>query len=100
MHRLDVTRSFDPLPKSTTLSIGSPGTLGSVLFTETLAFGDDILAEHESLGWLAEPLRVEPGERVALSLDDNWREANTLCARATRAKSPLGREAVSGAANS
>lgn len=78
VHRLDVTRSFDPLPKSTTLSIGSPGTLGSVLFTQTLAFGDDVLAEHESLGWLAEPLRVEPGERVALSLDDRWREANTL----------------------
>jgi hypothetical protein len=23
-------------------------------------------------------MRVEPGERVALSLDDTWRETNTL----------------------
>jgi MFS family permease len=89
VHRLDVTRSFDPLPKSTTLSIGSPGTLGSVLFTQTLAFGDDVVAEHESLGWLAEPLRVEPGERWR-SLDERWREANTLAlpARRIRAEPP------------
>ena len=78
VHRLDVTRNLESFPKSFTLSIGSPGTLGSVLFTETLAFGDDVISEHESLGWLAEPVRVEPGERVALSLDDTWRELNTL----------------------
>jgi len=76
--RLDVTRNAESLPKSFTVAIGSPGTLGSVLFTQTLAFGDDVIAEHESLSWLAEPLRVEPGERVALALDDNWREGNTL----------------------
>lgn len=78
VHRIDVTRNADAFPKSFALAIGSPGTLGSVLFTQTLAFGDDVIAEHESLAWLAEPLRVEPGERVALSLDDGWRELNTL----------------------
>src|SRR5262245_18838330 len=78
VHRLDVTRRVDPLPKALTLAIGSPGTLSSVLFSETLLFGDDVLSEHESLGWLAEPVRVEPGERISLSLDETWREANTL----------------------
>jgi SAM-dependent methyltransferase len=78
LHRLDVGRHFERLPKSVTLQIASPGTLSAVLFTQTLSVGDDVVGEAESLGWLAEPLRVEPGERVALSLDDAWRERNTL----------------------
>jgi SAM-dependent methyltransferase len=77
-HRLELGRVFEPLPKSLTLQIASPGTLTSVLFTQVLSFGDDVVGESESLGWLAEPMRVEPGERVALSLDDTWRETNTL----------------------
>ncbi|HTO05455.1 MAG TPA: methyltransferase domain-containing protein [Myxococcota bacterium] len=78
VHRLDVSRSFDPLPKTFTLHLGSPGTLTAVLFSQSLAFGDDVFAEQESLGWVAEPVRVEPGERVALALDDAWRSTGAL----------------------
>ncbi|MFI5316493.1 MAG: methyltransferase domain-containing protein [Myxococcota bacterium] len=78
LQRLEIGRSLEPLPKSVTLQIASPGTLTAILFSQSLAFGDDVLGEHESLGWLAAPLRVEPGERVALSLDDSWRETNAL----------------------
>jgi SAM-dependent methyltransferase len=77
-YRLDAGRGVEPLPKSLTLPIASPGTLTGVLFTLSLAFGDDVFAERESLGWMAEPLRVEPGERVSLSLDARWRETNAL----------------------
>ena len=77
-HRVEIGRVFEPLPKSVTLQIASPGTLTAVMFTEVLSFGDDVVGESESLAWLAEPMRVEPGERVALSLDDTWREVNTL----------------------
>ena len=77
-HRLEIGRSFEPLPKSVTLQIASPGTLTAVLFTQTLSFGDDVVAENESLGWLAAPVAVEPGERVAVSLDETWRETNAL----------------------
>ncbi len=77
-HKVELGRSFDALPKSVTLHIASPGTLNGVLFTQTLSFGDDVVAENESLGWLAAPVQVEPGERVALSLDDRWRETNAL----------------------
>ena len=78
VHAFETARTGDPLPKSLTLQIASPGTLTAVLFSQSLAFGDDVLCEHESLGWLAEPLRVEPGERVSLSLDAQWRERNAL----------------------
>jgi len=78
LHRLEVGRVFEPLPKSLTLQIGSPGTLTSVLFSQSLSFGDDVISEQESIGWLAEPVAVEPGERVALSLDEKWRETNAL----------------------
>jgi SAM-dependent methyltransferase len=78
VQRLDVARAFDPLPKTFTLHIGSPGTLTAVLFSQSLAFGDDVFSEQESLGWVAEPLRVETGERVALSLDDTWRASAAL----------------------
>jgi SAM-dependent methyltransferase len=78
VHRLEVSRAFDPLPKTFTLHIGSPGTLTAVLFSQSLSFGDDVFAEHESLGWVAEPVRVEPGERVALALDDAWRSSAAL----------------------
>ena len=77
-YRLDAGRSLEPLPKSLTLQVASPGTLTGVLFTLSLAFGDDVFSERESLGWIAEPLRVEPGERVSLSLDARWRETNAL----------------------
>jgi len=77
-YRLDAGRSLEPLPKSLTLQVASPGTLTGVLFTLSLAFGDDVFSELESLGWIAEPLRVEPGERVSLSLDARWRETNAL----------------------
>jgi len=78
LHRLELGRVFDALPKSVTLPIASPGNLTAVLFTQVVSFGEDVVGECESLGWLAEPMRVEPGERVALSLDDGWRETNTL----------------------
>jgi len=77
-HKLELGRVFEPLPKSVTLQIASPGTLTAVMFTQVLSFGDDVVGESESLAWLAEPVRVEPGERVALSLDETWRETNTL----------------------
>jgi len=77
-HKLELGRVFEPLPKSVTLQIASPGTLTAVMFTQVLSFGDDVVGESESLGWLAEPVRVEAGERVALSLDETWRETNTL----------------------
>jgi SAM-dependent methyltransferase len=77
-HRAEIGRAYEPMPKSVTLHIASPGTLTSVLFTQVVSFGDDVVAENESLGWLAEPIRVEAGERVAVSLDDQWRETNTL----------------------
>jgi len=77
-YRLDAGRSLEPLPKSLTLQVASPGTLTGVLFTLSLAFGDDVFSERESLGWIAEPLRVEPGERVSLSLDARWRETYAL----------------------
>jgi SAM-dependent methyltransferase len=78
VQRLDVGREFEPLPKTLTLQIASPGTLTAVLFTQSLSFGDDVFSEHESLGWVAEPLHVEPGERVALALDDGWRGTAAL----------------------
>lgn len=78
VHRLEIARHFEPLPKSVTLHVASPGTLSGVLFTQVVSFGDDVVAESESLGWLAEPVKVEPGERVALSLDEAWRETNAL----------------------
>src|SRR5262249_28724109 len=51
-HRLESGRGFEPLPKSLRVQIGSPGTLTGVLFRQSLAFGDDVFAEHESLGWV------------------------------------------------
>ena len=78
LHKLDLSRNFEPLPKSVTLQIASPGTFTTVLFTQSMMFGDDVWSEQESVSWLAEPVRVEPGERVALSLDDTWRETNAL----------------------
>jgi SAM-dependent methyltransferase len=78
LYRLDVGAAFEPLPKAVTLQIASPGTLTAVLFTQSVSFGDDVVSEQESLGWLAEPVAVEPGERIALSLDDRWRQTNAL----------------------
>ncbi|HTO68234.1 MAG TPA: methyltransferase domain-containing protein [Myxococcota bacterium] len=78
LHRLEAGRGFEPLPKSARVQIASPGTLTGVLFTQSLSFGDDVFAEHESLAWVAEPLRVEPGERVSFALDARWRETNAL----------------------
>ena len=78
IHRLEPARGYEPLPKSVALQIASPGTLTGVLFTQSLAFGEDVLAERESLGWVAEPVWVEPGERVSLALDAKWRETNSL----------------------
>jgi SAM-dependent methyltransferase len=78
LYRLEIGRVYEPLPKSVTLQIASPGTLTAVLFSQSLSFGDDVISEAESIGWLAEPLAVQPGERVALSLDERWRETNSL----------------------
>jgi SAM-dependent methyltransferase len=78
LYRLEPARGYEPLPKSVALQIASPGTLTGVLFTQSLAFGEDVIAERESLGWAAEPVWVEPGERVSLALDAKWRETNSL----------------------
>jgi SAM-dependent methyltransferase len=77
-YKFELARAFEPLPKSVTLPIASPGTLTAVLFSQSLGFGDDVWSDQESLGWVAEPMNVEPGERVALSLDESWRETNAL----------------------
>jgi SAM-dependent methyltransferase len=78
LQTLDLAREFETLPKSVGLPIGSPGTLNAVLFTQSLYFGEELLAETDWASWLSDPVRVEPGERVALALDETWRETNAL----------------------
>lgn len=65
-------------PEALTLQPVAPGVLTTVLFAQELMWGDTLLFRNESVAWLSEPVRTEPGSAVTLPLDGRWRRTNTF----------------------
>src|SRR5258708_849471 len=83
-HKLELGRVFEPLPKSVTVQIASPGTLTAVMFTQGLSLRDDVVGESEALAPLPAPVRAEPRGRGARSPRATWRGSPTLGPRLHR----------------
>jgi hypothetical protein len=58
--------------------IVSPGTFTTVLWVQELWYEDILLFSHESLTWIENPRRVEPGDHRRVPITVEWLSSNVL----------------------
>lgn len=73
---IDYTRGPAAYPETLELTATAPGVVNTVVWTQELWYADRLVFANESVSWIAEPQRVERGDRRTVLLDDDWRRSN------------------------
>jgi SAM-dependent methyltransferase len=75
---IDYTLGFQGYPEQFKCSISQPGICNILLFSQALYAGSRLIFSNESISWIRNPLRVEPGAELQFALDKNWVDTNVV----------------------
>jgi SAM-dependent methyltransferase len=65
-------------PSLFTIEISSSGRLNSIIWIQELWYREILIFSNESLSYIINAREVEPGEKVTVLIDDEWRKSNIL----------------------
>jgi hypothetical protein len=75
---IDYRKGALETPASVAFSANAPGVFNTVIWAQELYYRDLRIFENESIAWIENPTRVEPGSRLRVALDSRWRQSNVL----------------------
>jgi hypothetical protein len=75
---IDYRKGAFETPASIELGANASGVVNTVIWTQELYYRDLRIFENESISWIENPARVDPGSRLRVALDARWRKSNLL----------------------
>jgi SAM-dependent methyltransferase len=80
---IDYRNGSSETPAAVEFTTDASGVFNTVIWAQELYYRDLRIFENESISWIENPTRVDPGSRLRVALDSRWRSSNLL--RATTA---------------
>jgi SAM-dependent methyltransferase len=78
--RIDYRKGSSETPATVELTANAAGIFNTLIWTQELYYRGLLIFENESISWIENPTRVDPGSRVRMALDSRWRKSNVLTA--------------------
>lgn len=75
---IDYRKGSAETPAIVEFNATAPGVFNTVIWVQELYYRDLRIFENESISWIENPTRVDPGSRLRVALDSRWRESNIL----------------------
>jgi len=75
---IDYRKGSFETPATVELTANASGVFSTVIWAQELYYRDLRIFENESISWIENPMRVDPGSRLRVGLDSRWRKSNLL----------------------